>query len=186
MFIPNREKAIELLRRHNQSESLRSHALAVEAAMRHIAARWGEDEDYWAEVGLLHDIDYEEHPEEHCIHAPGILKGAGYDDEFIRAVLSHGWGMCTDIEPQKKMEKALYGADELCGLITACAYMRPSRSVSDLEVSSVKKKFKTKGFAAGVDREVILKGCELLGIELEELIAMVIMGMRENREAIGL
>ena len=186
MIVPNREKALDLLYAHNQSQSLRSHGLAVEAAMRYIARKWGEDEDYWAEIGLLHDIDYEKHPDEHLQHASGMLKDAGYDDEFINSVLSHGWEICTDIKPESKMECALYGADELCGLITACAYMRPSKSVTDLEVSSVKKKFKSKAFAAGVNRDIVLKGCELLGITLEELIEMVILGMRENHEEMGL
>lgn len=186
MFKPDRDGAMALLCKHNQSQSLRSHGLAVEAAMRHIASEWGEDPEYWAEVGLLHDIDYEEHPEEHCKHASGILHEAGYNDEFIHAVLSHGWGLCTDIKPEKRMEMALYAADELCGLITACAYMRPSKSVMDLEVSSVKKKFKSKAFAAGVNREVIQNGCEMLEITLDELCALVIAGMRRNASEIGL
>jgi len=185
MFSPDRERALALLHKHNQSQSLRSHALAVEAAMRHMAKVWGEDEDYWAEVGLLHDVDYEEFPQEHLKHTPEILKSAGYDDDFIRAVMAHGWGICSDVKPEKKMEKALYAADELCGLVTAAAYMRPSRSVVDLEVPSLKKKFKDKKFAAGVDRQVILQGCEMLGISLEELMQLVIDGMRANYEEIG-
>jgi len=185
MFSPDRERALALLHKHNQSQSLRSHALAVEAAMRHMAKVWGEDEDYWAEVGLLHDVDYEEFPQEHLKHTPEILKRAGYDDDFIRAVMAHGWGICSDVKPEKKMEKALYAADELCGLVTAAAYMRPSRSVVDLEVPSLKKKFKDKKFAAGVDRQVILQGCEMLGITLEELMQLVIDGMRANHEEIG-
>jgi len=185
MFSPDRERALALLHKHNQSQSLRSHALAVEAAMRHMAKVWGEDEDYWAEVGLLHDVDYEEFPQEHLKHTPEILKSAGYDDDFIRAVMAHGWGICSDVKPEKKMEKALYAADERCGLVTAAAYMRPSRSVVDLEVPSLKKKFKDKKFAAGVDRQVILQGCEMLGITLEELMQLVIDGMRANHEEIG-
>jgi len=185
MFSPDRERALALLHKHNQSQSLRSHALAVEAAMRHMAKVWGEDEDYWAEVGLLHDVDYEEFPQEHLKHTPEILKSAGYDDDFIRAVMAHGWGICSDVKPEKKMEKALYAADELCGLVTAAAYMRPSRSVVDLEVPSLKKKFKDKKVAAGVDRQVILQGCEMLGITLEELMQLVIDGMRANHEEIG-
>ncbi len=185
MFSPDRERALALLHKHNQSQSLRSHALAVEATMRHIAWQWGENEDYWAEVGLLHDVDYEEYPEEHLKHTPEILQSAGYDEEFIRAVLAHGWGICTDVKPEKRMEKALYAADELCGLVTAAAYMRPSRSVVDLEVPSLKKKFKDKKFAAGVDRQIIQQGCELLDITLEELMQLVIDGMRQNHEEIG-
>ncbi|MCL2580649.1 MAG: hydrolase [Oscillospiraceae bacterium] len=186
MFTPDRERAIALLHKHNQSESLRSHALAVEAALKYIARQWGEDEIYWAEVGLLHDLDYEKFPEEHLAHAPDMLREAGYDEGFIRAVLCHGWSICTDVKPESKMERALYAVDELCGLITAAAYMRPSKSVMDMEVSSVKKKFKDKRFAAGVDRQIILNGCEMLGITLEGLTELAIMGMRENAEAIGL
>ena len=186
MFKPGRERALTLLHKHNESQSLRSHALAVEAVMRHIAILWGEDERYWAEVGLLHDLDYEKHPEEHLEFAPEMLREAGYDEKFIRAVLSHGWTLCTDVEPQEKMEKALFAIDELCGLITAAAYMRPSKSVMDLEVSSVKKKFKDKRFAAGVNREIILKGCEMLSLNLDELTALAIAGMRENAAEIGL
>ena len=181
-----REHALAVLHEHNQSQSLRSHALAVEAVMRHIARLWGEDEDYWAEVGLLHDVDYEKYPDEHLQHAPEMLKAAGYDEQFIRAVLCHGWTLCTDVEPQLKMEKALFAADELCGLITAAAYMRPSKSVMDMEPSSVKKKFKDKRFAAGVDRQVIIRGCEMLDIAVDELTALCIAGMRENAAEIGL
>lgn len=181
-----RQKALELLYAHNQSPSLRSHGLAVEAAMRHIAGEWGEDAEYWGVVGLLHDVDYEQHPDEHLIHAPQILRDAGYDEVFIHAVLSHGYTLCTDVEPTLKMEKALFAVDELCGLITAAAYMRPSRSVNDLEVPSVKKKFKDKKFAAGVNRQIILTGCEMLDITLDELIALVIAGMRMNAAEMGL
>ena len=186
MFTPDRERAIALLHKHNQSESLRGHALAVEAAMRYIARQWGEDADYWAEVGLLHDLDYERFPEEHLQHAPEMLGEAGYDETFIRAVLSHGWTICSDVKPEEKMEKALFAVDELCGLITAAAYMRPSKSVTDLEVASVKKKFKDKRFAAGVNRQIILEGCEMLGLTLDQLTEMAILGMRENAQAIGL
>lgn len=186
MFKPDRACALALLHKHNESQSLRSHALAVEAAMRYIAKLWGEDELYWAEVGLLHDVDYEKHPEDHLKFAPEMLGQAGYDEEFIRAVLSHGFTLCTDVEPVKRMEKALFACDELCGLITAAAYMRPSKSVMDLEVSSVKKKFKDKRFAAGVNREVVLRGCQMLDLTLDELTAMTIAGMRENAAEIGL
>ena len=181
-----RERALGVLHAHNQAGSLRSHALAVEAVMRHLARLWGEDEDYWAEVGLLHDVDYEKHPEEHLKFAPEMLREAGYDESFIHAVLSHGWTLCTDVKPEQKMEIALFAVDELCGLITAAAYMRPSKSVMDLEVSSVKKKFKDKRFAAGVNREIILKGCEMLGLTLDELTGLAIAGMRENAAEIGL
>lgn len=182
----DREKALEVLHKYNQSESLRTHALAVEAVMRHFAELFGEDADYWGAVGLLHDVDYEMFPAEHCKKAPKLLSEAGYDDAFIHAVVSHGYGICSDAEPVLKMEKVLYATDELTGLITACAYMRPSRSVLDLELKSVKKKYKTKGFAAGVDRGIIEKGAEILQMELDDMIWQTVLGMREAAGALGL
>ena len=160
--------------------------MAVEAIMRHYAAKAGEDVEYWGCVGLLHDVDYERYPEEHCKKAVEILQNAGYDEGFIRAVVSHGYGLVCDVEPQLYMEKVLYTVDEMSGLINAAAILRPSHSVMDLEVKSVKKKFKDKKFAAGVNREVILDGCKRLGAELDEVIAECIAGMRENHEALGL
>lgn len=186
MWAYDRNKALELLYRHNKSESLRSHALCVEAAMRHFAHLWAEDEEYWGIVGLLHDLDYEEYPEQHCAKSAELLRENGYGGDFVRAVLSHGWGICTEIEPQLRMEKVLYAVDELCGLITASVYMRPSRSVLDLEVSSLRKKFKDKRFAAGVSREVIERGAEMLGMELGALMAETIEGLREAAGQIGL
>ena len=181
-----RDMALTLLRKYNESDALLRHAYAVEGVMRHFAARFGEDADYWGLVGLLHDIDYEKWPEEHLAVAPRLLAEGGLDEAFIHAVLSHGWGLCTDVKPEKRMEIVLYTIDELTGLITAAAYMRPSRSVMDMEVKSVKKKFKDKSFAAGVDREVILRGCEMLGLSLDEVIEDAIAGMREVHEALGL
>ncbi len=181
-----REKAFALLQEYNQNHALVVHGLAVEAIMRHFAAKAGEDVEYWGCVGLLHDVDYEKYPEEHCKKAVGILQGAGYDEAFIHAVISHGYGLVTDVEPQLYMEKVLYTVDELSGLINAAAILRPSHSVMDLEVKSVKKKFKDKKFAAGVNREVILDGCQRLGAELDEVIGECIAGMRENHEALGL
>ena len=182
----DREKAFELLKTHNESASLRTHALAVEAVMRHFAKLFGEDEDYWGVVGILHDIDYEKFPEEHCKKAPEMLREAGYGEDIIHAVVSHGWGICVDVEPELKMEKVLYATDELTGLITACAYMRPGKSVLDMELKSVKKKYKTKGFAAGVSREVVEAGAKMLGMELDDLIWQTVLGMREAAEALGL
>lgn len=182
----DRNNALELLHKYNQSASLRMHALAVEAVMRHFAKMFGEDENYWGTVGLLHDVDYEKFPEEHCVKSADILKEAGYDDEFIHAVLSHGYGICTETEPTRKMEKILYATDELTGLITACVYMRPSKSVLDLELNSIKKKYKTKSFAAGVNREVVEKGAAMLGMELDDVIWQTALGMREAAEALGL
>lgn len=181
-----REKAFALLQEYNGNQALVVHGLAVESIMRHFAAKAGEDVEYWGCVGLLHDVDYEKYPEEHCKKAVEILQNAGFDEGFIRAVVSHGYGLVSDVEPQLYMEKVLYTVDELSGLINAAAILRPSHSVMDLEVKSVKKKFKDKKFAAGVDREVILDGCKRLGMELDEVIAQCIEGMRENHEALGL
>ncbi|MCI8921505.1 MAG: HDIG domain-containing protein [Acutalibacter sp.] len=181
-----REKAFALLQEYNQNQALVVHGMAVEAIMRHYAAKAGEDVEYWGCVGLLHDVDYERYPEEHCKKAVEILQNAGYDEGFIRAVVSHGYGLVCDVEPQLYMEKVLYTVDEMSGLINAAAILRPSHSVMDLEVKSVKKKFKDKKFAAGVNREVILDGCKRLGAELDEVIAECIAGMRENHEALGL
>ena len=181
-----REKAVALLQEYNQNQALVVHGLAVEAIMRHYAQKAGEDVEYWGCVGLLHDVDYEKYPEEHCKKAVEILQGAGYDQEFIHAVVSHGYGLVTDVEPELYMEKVLYTVDELSGLINAAAILRPSHSVMDLEVKSGKKKFKDKKFAAGVNRDVILDGCQRLGVELDEVIGACIEGMRENHEALGL
>ena len=181
-----REKAFALLQEYNQNPALVVHGMAVEAIMRHYAEKAGEDVEYWGCVGLLHDVDYERYPEEHCKKAVEILQNAGYDEGFIRAVVSHGYGLVCDVEPQLYMEKVLYTVDEMSGLINAAAILRPSHSVMDLEVKSVKKKFKDTKFAAGVNREVILDGCQRLGAELDEVIAECIAGMRENHEALGL
>ena len=185
-MIPNREHAWEWLGQYNQRDSLRKHGLTVEGVMRHFAALNGEDPDLWGVVGLLHDLDYEQYPDQHCAKVQEILGEKGVDEAVIRAVASHGYGMCSDIEPLSRLEKTLYTIDELSGLITAAALMRPSRSVMDIEVKSVKKKFKDKRFAAGVDREVIVKGAEGLGMELDAVIAETIRGMQEVAEAIGL
>lgn len=181
-----REKALALLKEYNQNEALVRHGLQVESIMRHYAAQAGEDPEYWGCVGLLHDVDYEKYPEEHCKKAVEILRENGYDEAFIHAVVSHGYGLCCDVEPELYMEKVLYTIDELSGLINATAIMRPSKSVVDLETKSVKKKFKDKKFAAGVDRQIILDGCQRLGLELDGVIEACIAGMRANHEEIGL
>lgn len=185
----NRDQAIALWRAHNDDESLFRHALSVEAAMRHFAGLAGlgpGETDWWGIVGLLHDIDYQRHPTEHLRHTDGILRPAGYSEEFIRAVNSHGWGLCTEVEPLHPMEKALFAVDELTGFIAACAYVRPSRSVLDLEVKSVRKKWGTAAFAAGVNREVIEKGAGLMGLPLDELISQTILALRGVAADIGL
>lgn len=181
-----REQAWELLTEYNQSDALLKHALAVEAVMRHFARLYGEDEEKWGVIGLLHDLDYEQFPEQHCQKTAEIMRERGIDEEYIHAVSSHGYGICCDVEPIHRMEKVLYAIDELTGLINAVCLMRPSRSVLDLEVKSVVKKYKQKNFAAGVDRDVIEKGCQMLGIEMNELIHETIQGMRTAAEAIGL
>ena len=151
-----------------------------------MARKAGEDEDMWGIVGLLHDLDYEKFPEQHCHKSAQILREKGYSEEIIRAIMSHGWGICTDVEPQSTMEKTLYAIDELTGLITACALVRPSRSVMDLELSSAKKKYKDSRFAAGASREVIQKGADMLGVGIDELIVDVITAMREIAPNLGL
>jgi putative nucleotidyltransferase with HDIG domain len=181
-----RQVALATLKTYTQSEALIKHAYAVEGVMRYFARELNEDADYWGVVGLLHDVDYERWPEEHLQVAPRLLREAGFGEDVVHAVLAHGWGLCSNVKPEKKMEVVLYTIDELTGLITAAAYMRPSRSVMDMEVSSVKKKFKDRGFAAGVNREVISSGCEMLGMTLEDVIQKSILGMRDVHEALGL
>jgi putative nucleotidyltransferase with HDIG domain len=186
MLTPNREDALSLLNEYNSNDSLLKHALAVEGVMRYIAKKKGEDEDKWGVIGLIHDLDYERFPEEHCRKTGEILKERGWPEEYIRAAVSHGWGICSDVEPQNELEKTLFAIDELTGFITACALVRPSKSVMDLETKSAKKKWKQKNFAAGANREVIEKGAQMLGVELSTLITDTIMGMREVSNAIGL
>jgi putative nucleotidyltransferase with HDIG domain len=182
----DRDAAVRLWREHNTDESLFRHALSVEAAMRHFAKLHGEDPEYWGLVGLLHDVDYGKYPEEHLGHAREMLSAAGYPEEFIHAVESHGWGLCSEVEPVLLMEKVLYAVDELTGFIAACAFVRPSRSVLDMEVKSVKKKWGSAAFAAGVNRGVIEKGAQMLGTPLEELIHETILALRAEAEAVGL
>lgn len=181
-----RDKAIELFKKYNSEESLFKHALSVEAVMRYFARKNKEDEDEWGMVGLLHDMDYEMYPNEHCIKVKEILEKENLPESFIRAIQSHGFEICVDIEPISNMEKTLYAVDELAGFITACALVRPSKSVEDMEVKSVKKKLKNKNFAAKVDRDVINKGAERLGISLDELIQETINALIPVQEEIGL
>jgi predicted hydrolase (HD superfamily) len=183
---PTRETALALLKEFNQSDSLIKHALAVEAVMRHFARRRGQDEEKWGIVGLVHDLDYEKFPDQHCRQTEAILRERRWPEEYIRAVVSHGWGICSDVRPESEMEKVLYAVDELTGLVTTSALVRPSRSVLDMEAASVRKKWKDKRFAAGVDRSIIEKGAAMLAMELPALITETILGMRTVAEEIGL
>jgi predicted hydrolase (HD superfamily) len=185
-YIPTREQAFELFKKYNKSESLLKHALSVEAVMRYMARKAGEDENKWGIIGFIHDLDYEMYPEQHCKMTEQILKENNWPEDYIRAVVSHGWGLASDVEPHTLLEKTIYAIDELTGLVTTSALVRPTRSVLDMEARSVKKKWNDKKFAAGVDRTVIEKGALMLGIPLDDLITDCIMGMRESAEAIGL
>ncbi len=183
--MPTRHDALALLKVYNTNPALVQHGLQVEACMRHFARRAGEDPERWGIVGLLHDLDYEQFPDQHCHKAAEILQEHGYDTGIIRAMMSHGWGIVTDVAPVSLMEKTLYAVDELSGLVNACVLVRPSKSIMDLGVKSVKKKFKQKSFAAGVDRDTVTRGAEMLGMELDALIAEVIEGMKTDAAAIG-
>ena len=183
---PTRDDAWSLLRELNETDSLRNHALAVEGVMRHFARIRGGDEELWGMCGMLHDLDWEKFPEEHCQVSERVLRERSYPDEVVRAVVSHGWLICTDVEPLSDLERCLYAVDELAGLISAVALVRPSRSVLDMKPKSVKKKWKDRRFAAGVDRTIIERGAEMIGMEIEELIAETISGLREVATAIGL
>lgn len=186
-LMPTREATLLLLKEYTKSDSLIKHALSVEAVMRHFAKLFHEsDIEKWGIIGLLHDIDYELYPEEHCIKARHILKSKNYPESYIHAVECHGYGICTNVEPVETMEKVLYTIDELTGLITATVLMRPSKSILDLEVKSVKKKWKQKSFAAGVDRDLIEKGAKVLGMEMDKVIEETINGMKAAAEEIGL
>ena len=184
--LPNRDEALALFKEFNTTASLISHALAVEGVMRYMARKHNEDEDKWGIVGLIHDLDYEKYPDRHCTKTGEILTERNWPEEYIRAAVSHGWGICSAVEPKTLLEKTLYAVDELTGLITACALVRPSKSVMDLKVKSVRKKWKQKGFAAGADRGIIETGAGLLGIEISELISDTIAGMRDVAGEIGL
>lgn len=183
---PTRAQAWALLTEYTKTDNLLRHALAVEAVMRHLARKEGADEEEWGVIGLVHDVDYERYPDEHCRRAPEILTARGWPEPYVRAVVSHGWGLCSDVEPQTDLEKALYAIDELTGLVAAAALVRPSKSVLDLPAKSVKKKWKDKAFAAGVDRSVIERGAALMGVDLGDLITDTIEGMRTAAAEIGL
>lgn len=180
-----RTQALELLKKYNKEDFHIRHALTVEGVMRYFAKQYGHDEEFWGLVGLLHDVDFEVYPEEHCKKAPELLKEVEASDEFIHAVCSHGYGLCSDVEPTHEMEKILFATDELTGLIGAAAIMRPSKSVQDMELSSLKKKFKDKKFAAGCSRDVIKEGAERLGWELDKLLEETLLAMRVDEAQIN-
>jgi len=176
----DREKALKLLLKYNKEKYHIQHGLAVEEVMKWFARELGYDAHFWGIVGLLHDIDFEIYPQEHCIKAAQILKSENFAEDFIRAVCSHGYNIMVDIKPEHEMEKVLYAIDELTGIIAAAALIRPSKSISDMELSSLKKKFKTKAFAAGCSREIIINGAEMLGWDLDKLLSMTLEAMRSS------
>lgn len=180
-----RAQALALLQKYNREPFHIFHGLTVEGTMRYFAREMGEDEDFWGLVGLLHDVDFEKYPEQHCLKALEFLSEIGAEPEFIHAVCSHGYGICCDVEPTLPMERVLFAADELTGLIGAAARMRPSKSVMDMEVASLKKKFKDKKFAAGCSRDVITQGAERLGWTLEELMEKTILAMRSCEDSVN-
>ena len=183
----SRDAAFELLKKYNKDPFHIQHALTVEGVMKWYADRqgFGEDAEYWGIVGLLHDIDFELYPEEHCLKAPELLREGGVGEDIIRSVCSHGYGITVDIEPQHQMEKILFASDELTGLIWAAALMRPSKSTKDMELKSLKKKYKSKGFAAGCSREVIERGAQQLGWELDMLLEQTIQAMRSCEDDVA-
>lgn len=180
-----RGQALALLQKYNQEPFHILHGLTVEGVMRYFAQETGENPDFWGIVGLLHDVDFERWPEKHCLEAPRLLAEINAEPEMVHAICSHGYGICCDVEPTEQMEKILFAADELTGLIGAAAKMRPSKSVCDMEVSSLKKKFKDKKFAAGCSRDVIRQGAERLGWTIEELMEKTILAMRSCEETVN-
>lgn len=185
-MVPSRDSALELFKQYNKTESLLKHALSVEGVMRYMARKHGQNEEEWGIIGLIHDLDWEMYPDQHCKKTKEILEDNKWPKEYIRAVMSHGWNIVTDIEPITTLELTLYAMDELTGLVATSALVRPSKSVMDIKVKSVKKKWNDKRFAAGVDRSIIEKGAEMLGVEIPVLIEDCIMGMRGVAKEIGL
>ncbi len=183
---PTRDEALVLLKEFNHTEKALKHAFAVEATMRHFARKLGHDEEKWGVIGLIHDLDYERFPDQHCTKTREILTERNYPADYIHGVLAHGYGLCSDVEPVHAMEKVLFAIDELTGLVSAAALVRPSKSVMDLEVKSVKKKWKEKSFAAGVDRSVIERGAGMMNMPVDDLIAEVIIALRDVADQLGL
>lgn len=185
-MLKTREQAYAILTKYNESPALIKHALAVEAVMRHFAQKYNEDADHWGFIGLLHDVDYEKYPQEHCKKAVELLRAEGVDEADIYSVVSHGWGICAEQEPLSALEKTLYTIDELTGLVAAASIMRPSKSVLDLELKSLKKKFKDLRFAAGCNRDVIVRGAQRMGLPLDDVMQGVIDGMQSAADALDL
>jgi predicted hydrolase (HD superfamily) len=183
---PSRAEAFALLCAYNQQDSLIRHGLAVEAVMRHFAEKAGENIEKWGVIGLCHDLDYDQYPEEHCTMTRKILEEQQWPESYIRAIVSHGWGICSEVEPVEFLEKVLFATDELTGLITACVYVRPSKSILDLTTKSVMKKWNTRAFAAGANRDVIAQGAQMLGMSIQELVDETILAMQKAAETIGL
>ena len=183
---PSREEAYALLCEYNKQDSLIRHGLAVEAVLRHFAEKSGDEVERWGAIGLCHDLDYEQFPDQHCTMTRKILEEQNWPEANIRAIVSHGWGICSDTEPIHYLEKILFATDELTGLITACVYVRPSKSILDLTTKSVMKKWNTRAFAAGANRDVITKGAGMLGMKVEELVEETILAMQKSAVAIGL
>lgn len=183
---PTREQALELLYKYNETPSLRKHALAVEATMRHFAKHFNKDEELWGIIGLIHDLDYEKYPDQHCVMTKKILQENNWPEEYIRAVLSHAWDICTEVKPESLLEKTLYTIDELTGLVTTSALVRPTKSILDMKAKSVKKKWNNSKFAAKIDRSIIERGAEMLEMELSEIITLTIEGMAKIADQLEL
>ncbi len=183
---PTRENALELFKQYNQSESLYKHAIAVESVMKYFAEKFNKDIEKWSIVGLIHDLDYEKFPDQHCTMTRKILEENEWPEDYIRAVVSHGWGICSDTQPEHIMEKVLYATDELTGLVTTSVLVRPDKNIHELKVKSVMKKWKDKKFAAGVDRNIILKGAEMLKMDISELTEETIEAMKKVAPVLGL
>jgi len=184
--IPTRADALALLKEYNDNQNLVKHGLAVEATMRHFAKKYGEDEEKWGIIGLAHDLDYGKYPEEHCKKTPEILQEAGWPEDWINSILSHGWKLCTDVKPEQKMEKILYTIDELTGLVIAVALVRPSKSLHEVDLAAVNKKWKEKSFAAGASREVIQDGIDLLEADRDEIVSETIVALQGIADELGL
>lgn len=182
----NREEGLELLKKYTKNKNLVKHGITVEAVMKHFAKLNGEDEEYWGLVGLLHDIDYEMYPDEHCTKCVEILKEANVEDDMIKSIQSHGYGICSDVKPEKQMEKVIYTIDELTGLIIATALMKPNKTLAEVDLASIKKKWKNKGFASGVNREIVANGAEMLGLDLDYIMQETLVAMQGISDELGL